>query len=70
MSLLHIFMEKQAPITLNSRTALRAKSSPKRQEEGPLTMCCDTVSSLLETYDTDIMIAEASAGIKRLTHAA
>lgn len=56
--LLHFFMRKQAVAALSERLQHRAKSSGRRQNYGSLTVSCEVVNYLLETYSTDDLIAQ------------
>lgn len=66
MWILH-FMKKQAVTILDSRIALRFKSSCKRQRERTLTLYCKMVNNSLETYATDDIISETDHKIMRFT---
>lgn len=61
-------MKNQAATALNSRIALCAKSSHKRQKEGTFTMYGKVVKYPFETYATDDIIAITDAEIMKVTH--
>lgn len=59
-------MKRPAEAALNAHIALRPKSH-KSQKEGIVTSYCKVVNYLVETYETDDVIAEADADMMRFT---
>lgn len=68
MWILHFFKNNQAAYTLNSKIALRSNSLRECQKEEKLTTHCEGVKNLLETYNTENIIAESDAILMRVTH--
>lgn len=58
-------MKRPLAASLNVRLALKSKL-PKREKEGPLTSFSKVVSFFLETFVTEVAIAETDADIMQL----
>lgn len=59
--LLPYFVMKPGAAALNSRIALKRKSSCKSQKEETIRTYCEVVKYLLETYVNDDVVAETNA---------
>lgn len=57
----HVFMKRLVAAALNSGIALRSKKHRCQKDDNETTFC-EAISYLLETYETDDLMAETGAG--------
>lgn len=62
---LQFSLKQQATGSLKSKILLRTRSSRKCQKERKLTMYCEVINYLLETYATDVASSETNAKTMR-----